>query len=96
MYISSEITNVSVQWTVICCHEYQRISRTKWRIDFHYKCGAEMTLEDISDDMIQCLILGAFNSRKEMQINSGKLGVDSSSVEFPVSGWKELQSLILS
>ena len=95
MYISSEITNVSVQWTVICCHEYQRISRTKWRIDFHYKCGAEMTLEDISDDMIQCMILGAVNSKKEMQINFGKLVIDSDSVELPISEWRELQSLIL-
>jgi len=95
MYISSEITNVSIQWTEICCHEYQRISRPKWRIDFHYRCGAEMTLEDISDDMIQCLILGAFNSKKEIQINSGKLSVDPGSVELPISEWRELQSLIL-
>ncbi|MGI9228062.1 MAG: hypothetical protein ACR2PU_04640 [Gammaproteobacteria bacterium] len=95
MYISSEITNVTIQWTVICCHEYQRISRTKWRIDFHYKCGAEMTLEDISDDMIQCLILGAFNSKKDMEINKAKVNVDSSSIELPINDWRELQSLIV-
>ncbi len=93
MYISSEIKNVTVQWTEICCHEYQRISRTKWRIDFHYRCGAEMTLDDISDDLIQCLILGAVNSRKDIQINSGPLHADT--VELPVPDWRALQSLIL-
>lgn len=54
-----------------------------------------MTLEDISDDMIQCLILGAFNSKKEIQINSEKLSVVPGSVELPISEWRELQSLIL-
>ena len=93
MYTSSEIKNVTVQWTEICCHEYQRISRTKWRIDFHYRCGAEMTLDDISDDLIQCLILGAVNSRKDIQINSGALHADT--VELPVPDWRVLQSLIL-
>ena len=93
MYTSSEIKNVTVQWTEICCHEYQRISRTKWRIDFHYRCGAEMALDDISDDLIQCLILGAFNSRKDIQMNSGPLHVDT--VELPVPDWRALQSLIL-
>lgn len=93
MYTSSEIKNVTVQWTEICCHEYQRISRTKWRIDFHYRCGAEMTLDDISDDLIQCLILGAVNSRKDIQINSGPLHADT--VELPVPDWRVLQSLIL-
>lgn len=93
MYTSSEIKNVTVQWTEICCHEYQRISRTKWRIDFHYRCGAEMTLDDISDDLIQCLILGAVNSRKDIQINSDPLHADT--VELPVPDWRALQSLIL-
>lgn len=93
MYTSSEITNVTVQWTEICCHEYQRISRTKWRIDFHYRCGAEMTLDDISDDLIQCLILGAVNSRKDIQINSSPWHADT--VELPVPDWRALQSLIL-
>ncbi len=95
MYISNELSNVSIQWTVICCHEYKRLSRTKWRIDFHYKCGAEMTLEDVSDDMVQCLILGAYNSKKEMETNLGKVNVSSDSVVLPVEDWKELQSLIV-
>ncbi|QMU60593.1 MAG: hypothetical protein GKR92_02325 [Gammaproteobacteria bacterium] len=95
MYISNELSNVSIQWTVICNHEYKRLSRTKWRIDFHYKCGAEMTLEDISDDMIQCLILGAFNSKKEMKTNLGEVNLDSNAIEFPVEDWKALQPLIV-
>ena len=96
MYISKELSNVSIQWTVICCHEYKRLSRTKWRIDFHYKCGAEMTLEDVSDDMIQCLILGAYNSKKEMKTNIGKVSISSSSVELPIDDWRTLQPLIVS
>ncbi len=96
MYISNELSNVSIQWTVICCHEYKRLSRTKWRIDFHYKCGAEMTLEDVSDDMIQCLILGAYNSKKEMKTNIGKVSISSSSVELPIDDWRTLQPLIVS
>ena len=95
MYTSGEITNVSIQWTIICCHEYQRISRTKWRIDFHYKCGAEMTLEDISDDMIQCLILGAFNSKKDIKTNLGKVDVDAGDIVFPVADWRDLQPIIV-
>lgn len=94
MYTSNELNNVSIQWTVICCHEYKRLSRTKWQIDFHYKCGAEMTLEDVSDDMIQCLILGAFNSKKDMETNLGKV-VGSGSTALPISEWRELQPIIL-
>ncbi len=95
MYISSELNNISIQWTEICCHEYQRISRTKWQIDFHYKCGAEMTLNDISDDMIQCLILGAFNSKKEIKTNLGVIDYDSLTFHLPIPNWKELQALIV-
>ena len=95
MYISGEITSVSIQWTVICRHEYQRKSRTKWRIDFDYKCGAKMDFEDIPDDMIQCLILGAFNSKKEIETNLGKVDVNDSSINFPVTDWKDLQTILL-
>ena len=95
MYISSDITYVSIQWTVICRHEYQRISRTKWRIDFDYKCGAKMNFEDIPDDMIQCLILGAFNSKKEMKTNLGKVNVEVDGISIPIGEWKELQPLLV-
>lgn len=95
MYICNELSNISIQWTVICCHEYKRLSRTKWKIDFHYKCGAEMTLEDVSDDMIQCLILGAYNSKKEMKTNLGEVATNSSSVELPIEDWKTLQPLMV-
>jgi hypothetical protein len=54
-----------------------------------------MTLEDISDDMIQCLILGAYNSKKEMQTNLGKVNVSSDSVVLPIEDWKALQPLIV-
>ncbi|MBT8113273.1 MAG: hypothetical protein KJO47_06310, partial [Gammaproteobacteria bacterium] len=60
------------------------------------KCGAEMTLEDVSDDMIQCLILGAYNSKKEMKTNIGKVSISSSSVVLPIDDWKTLQPLIVS
>ena len=95
MYTSSEITNVSIQWTIICRHEYQRISRTKWRIDFDYKCGAKMDFADMPDDMIQCLILGAFNSKKEMEINLVKVDVNDESIDFPIADWKDLQSILI-
>ena len=95
MYISGEITNVSIQWTDICRHEYQRISRTKWRIDCDYKCGAKMNFIDMPDDMIQCLILGAFNSKKEMATNLGKVGVNNNAIKFPVADWKDLQSILI-
>ena len=95
MYISSEITNVSIQWTEICRHEYQRVSRPKWRIDFYYKCGARMDFEDIPDDMIQCLILGAFNSKKEMETNLGKVDFELSNKAIPISDWRELQPLLV-
>lgn len=95
MYISNEITNVSIQWTEICRHEYQRVSRPKWRIDFYYKCGARMDFEDIPDDMIQCLILGAFNSKKEMETNLGKVDFELSNKAIPISDWRELQPLLV-
>ncbi len=96
MYISSEITRVSIQWTVICRHEYERISRPKWRIDFDYKCGAKMAFEEIPDDMIQCLILGAYNSHKEIETNLGTVIADTASPDFPFAEWKDLQPLFVS
>ena len=95
MYISSEINSVSIQWTEICRHEYERISRPKWRIDFYYKCGARMDYEDISDDMIQCLILGAFNSKKKIETNLGRVEVNENLICFPIADWSELQQHIV-
>ena len=95
MYTSNEINYVSIQWTIICRHIYQRLSRTKWQIDFEYKCGAEMHFDGIPDDMIQCLVLGAYNSKKEMETNLGKVKVPDS-IQLPIFEWKDLQFLIVS
>ena len=95
MYIDNSIKSIKITWTAIVRHEYVRVSRAKWRIDLSYACGAEMSLEDQPDDLIQCLVVGAFNSGKTIQTNLGELSMEIGTFERPLSEWKELQPLIV-
>ena len=95
MYIDNSVKSIKITWTAVVRHEYLRISRAKWRIDLSYACGAEMSLEDQPDDLIQCLVLGAFNSGKTIQTNLRTLSMDMSTLDRPLSEWKELQPLIV-
>lgn len=73
MITDNRINRFVIQWTDICRHTYERASRTKWRITMDYVCGAHMTLADMPDDLIQCLVRGALNSRIPVETNMGVL-----------------------
>ena len=96
MYIDNNIKKIIIEnWTEIVTHEYERISRTKWRIHLIYVCGAEMYLEDQPDDLIQCLVVGAVNSKKPITLNSGELSINVKEVREPISEWRDLKQLIV-
>lgn len=93
MYIDNQIKRIRIPWTEIAVHTYERLSRTKWRIKMNFACGAEMFLENQPDDMIQCLVLGAFNSGKKIIINDAD--VEAAHPGTPVTTYRELQELII-
>ncbi len=75
MISDNRINRFTMQWTEICRHTYERLGRTKWRIRMDYACGAHMTLEDMPDDLIQCLVRGAVNSGIPVETNLGAINV---------------------
>ncbi len=93
MSIDSQIKRIRIQWTDIAIHTYERISRSKWRIKMNFACGAEMLLENHPDDMIQCLVLGAFNSGKKLIVNDA--AIDVAHPGTPVTTYRELQGLFI-
>lgn len=95
MYIDSQLTMFRVAWTEHTRHAYERVSRSKWRIKLSYACGAEMFLENQPDDLIQCLVLGAFNSKKEIQTNLNQVPAQTAGSDPPLGTWRELQGLVL-
>lgn len=96
MYIDIQIKMIRVNWTDHTLHAYERVSRSKWRIKLSYACGAEMFLENQPDDLIQCLAVGAFNSRKRIQTNVGDLPADAERPDVPAGHWRDVQERILS
>ena len=95
MYIDNQIKMFGMTWPPIAHHTYQRVSRSKWRIQINYACGAETILEDIPDDFIQSLVLGAFNSRLDISTNVKEIPPDIERPAQPFTTWKELQPLVL-
>jgi hypothetical protein len=95
MYIDNQLKMFRIQWNEITLHVYERVSRSKWKIKLSYACGAEMFLENQPDDMIQCLVLGAFNSRKEIQTNQRTISADEFRDGPPPGTWRELQDIVL-
>lgn len=95
MYIDSQIKMFRLFWPPITTHTYKRISRSKWRVQLNYACGAEMFLEDQPDDFIQCLVLGAFNSHIDITTNVKEIPSDIERPAQPVITWKEFQPLVL-
>ena len=93
MYIDNQIKRIRITWTEITVHTYERISRSKWRIHLNYACGAEMFLENQPDDLIQCLVLGAFNSGKKIIINDSEVEVSRARMAF--ADYRELQGLLI-
>lgn len=95
MYIDSQIKMFKMFWPPITTHTYHRVSRSKWRIQLNYACGAETILENQPDDFIQCLVLGAFNSHLDIATNERSISPDVERPAPPVTTWRELQPLIL-
>ena len=93
MYIDNQVKRIRITWTEIAVHTYERISRSKWRIQLNYACGAEMFLENQPDDLIQCLVLGAFNSGKKIIINDSEVEVSRARMAF--ADYRELQGLLI-
>ena len=93
MYIDNQIKRIRISWTEISVHTYERVSRSKWRIKMNYACGAEMLLENQPDDLIQCLVLGAFNSARKIIINDSE--VKAVHPGTPVLTYRELQGLFI-
>ncbi|MBM3647897.1 MAG: hypothetical protein FJX11_08915 [Alphaproteobacteria bacterium] len=92
MITDSRINRFTMQWTEICRHTYERLSRAKWRIKMDYACGAHMTLENMPDDLIQCLVRGAVNSGIPVETNLGTVGIRTEAVTVAatwvdVHGW---------
>ena len=95
MYIANQIKRVRVTWTEIVIHTYVRVSRSKWTIQMNYACGAEMFLENQPDDLIQCLILGAYNSNKAIESEHFQIAADAPRQTPPPTSWRELQDLLM-
>ena len=95
MITDSQFKMFNLFWPPICEHTYERVSRAKWRIQLNYKCGAETVMEEISDDFIQYLVLGAFNSRIEITSNIVDIPTNLERPEQQIVTWKEFQPLIL-
>ncbi len=95
MYIDNQIKRIRVTWTEIVIHTYQRTSRTKWTIQMNYACGAEMFLENQPDDLIQCLVLGAYNSQKSIESDYFQIGTGAERKMPPPTNWRELQDLLM-
>lgn len=95
MYIDNQLKMFRITWSDIILHVYERVSRSKWRIKLSYACGAEMFLENQPDDLIQCLVLGAFNSRKEIQTDQRTISADEARSDPPPGTWRELQDIVL-
>lgn len=92
MYIDNGLQMFRIVWTDIATHSYERVSRAKWRMRLNFACGAAMTLENIPDDVIQCLVLGAYNSRRAITTDRGALPPGE---DLPVADWAGLQAIIL-
>ena len=95
MYIDNRLKMFRITWNDITLHVYERVSRSKWRIKLSYACGAEMFLDNQPDDLIQCLVLGAFNSRKEIQTNQRTISANEARSDPPPGTWRELQDIVL-
>lgn len=95
MYIDSQIKMFRLFWPPISTHTYERVSRSKWRVQLNYACGAEMSLEGQPDDFIQSLVLGAFNSHIDISTNIKELPSDMERPSPPITTWKEFQHLII-
>ncbi|MFT4713116.1 MAG: hypothetical protein ACI8W1_001597 [Candidatus Azotimanducaceae bacterium] len=95
MITDSQFKTFKLFWPPICEHNYERVSRVKWRIQLDYKCGAQTIIENIADDFIQYLVLGAFNSRIDISSSVKDIPSDMQRPEQPIVTWKEFQPLIL-
>ncbi len=95
MYIDNQIKEVRVSWSDHIRHAYHRVSRSKWQITLSYACGAEMVLENQPDDLIQCLLLGAYNSRKDIRTGAKDLLADSEGSTGPLESYRDLQGRLL-
>lgn len=96
MYVDNGLKTIKIQWTEIVTHTYHRISRAKWKIEMNYVCGAHMTLENQPDDLIQCLLLGAFNSGKTIRIEERAIAADAGHPAGSIESYRDLQPLLLS
>ena len=95
MISNSQFKTFNMFWPPICEHTYERVSRSKWRIQLNYKCGAVTIMDDISDDFIQYLVIGAFNSGIDISSNVKEIPSTMDRPSPPVITWKEFQPLIL-
>lgn len=95
MYIDNQIKMFRISWTPITLHVYERTSRSKWTIKLSYACGAEMFLENQPDDLIQCLVLGAFNSRKDIKTELKEFTAEGEWPAGPVETWRDLQTFFI-
>jgi hypothetical protein len=90
MITDNRINRFKMQWTEICQHTYERLGRAKWRIKMDYACGAAMALDNMPDDLIQCLVRGAFNSGIPIETNLGDIGARAET-ENVAAAWIDVQ-----
>lgn len=95
MYIDNQIKMFRISWTPHTLHVYERVSRSKWRVKLSYACGAEMFLEEQPDDLIQCLVLGAFNSRKAIRTNLAEHPAEAERPAEPPADWRAFQAILM-
>lgn len=95
MYIDNQVKRFAITWTEIVHHTYLRTSRSKWRIKLNYACGAEMILENQPDDLIQCMVLGAFNSHKEIRSDVKDIPADVDRPDQPIDSWRDFQTFLI-
>lgn len=91
MITDNRINSFSIQWTEICRHRYERLGRTKWRIKMDYACGAAMAIENVPDDLIQCLVRGAHNSGIAIETNLGGVAAPPGRTEGSAQ-WADIQA----
>ncbi len=92
MITDNSLNDIRIAWNEIATHRYERISRAKWRAFLTYACGASTNLDNLPDDLIQCLVLGAYNSGRTVQTNLGEsAGMGASGA----ADWRDLQAILL-
>ena len=95
MYIDNQIKRVRITWTEIVIHTYVRVFPRQVDNPDELCLRRRMFLENQPDDLIQCLILGAYNSNKPIECEQFQVAADADRRTPPPTSYRELQDLLM-